>query len=716
MSQQQSDHRDEMARILEPDSVAIVGASQDDSKRGYQTIASLQDWGYEGTIYPVNPKYEGETILGLDVYAKVADIPGPVDLACVLTPAHIVPEVIEDCGDAGVEGALVIAAGYSEVGNDELQSELISIARNNDVRIVGPNVDGLVNIHQGLDLLGRREIPIGDLAIVSQSGNIALELIYEALGSGRGGFSFYIPVGNEVDVRFDEYLSFLATHDQTNVGTLYAEGMRDGAAFLREASEFVTKKPIAILKSGRTAAGKQSARSHTASIAGRTNVIEDVYRQAGLVQVDRVDELLAVSIALADQPPADGLNVGILGDGGGPATHAADSLSEHGLNVPDLETKTQKRIREWVPEKAPNVENPIDTMTFAEDLDLFYECADAVLEDPNIDALLLCGYFGGYGLNYPNIDTDTEAAVVRRLKELPAKHGKPVVAQSMFAEMESPGIEELVNSSIPVFKSINYATECVVALAEYGTHRRHAHEKSDFVKPAPEPHAIVTDAVSSGRSALSEPETRTLLEEYGAPVGVYQMAESREEAAEAVASFDGPVAMKIVSRDILHKTEAGGVKLNVTGAGGAREAYDELVENARRYAPNANHEGVIVTEMVDGDLELVIGLTHDEEIGPVVMVGLGGIYVEVVEDVAFRGLPLTEYDANAMLDELDVSAVLEGARGGAPLDRAAITNLLLTISEIACRNPELRELDLNPVAVSVDGIDILDAVASFKEE
>lgn len=702
-----------MARLLAPESVAIVGASRDEAKRGYQTIAALQDWGYDGTVYPVNPKYEGETILGLQVYASVADVPGPVDLACVLTPAHIVTDVIEDCGEAGAAGAIVIAAGFSEIGNDELESELLSVAREHDVRILGPNVNGLVNTHQGLDLLGRRDLPVGDLAIVSQSGNIASALVYEAIRSGRGGFSFYLSIGNESDVRFDEYLSFLATHEETAVGTLYVEGMADGPAFLREASAFVAEKPIAVLKSGRSEAGKQSARSHTASIAGRADVIEDVYRQAGLVQVDRADELLAVSATLADQPPADGLNVGILSDGGGHATHAADALAAHGLDVPSLEPETQERIREWVPEKAPNVENPIDVLTLEMNMELFYDCADVMLDDPNIDALLLCGYFGGYGPNYENINPQTEAAVADRLHELPEKHGKPIVAQTMFAELDSPGAERLAESSIPVFESINYATRCLAALAEYGTHRRHAHEKSDFVRPEPNPHPVVSDAVSAGRTALSEPEARALLEAYGAPVAPYEVVDSRAAAAEAAASFDGPVAMKIVSPDILHKTEAGGVKLDVPGADAAMEAFDELVDNARAYDPDADVEGALVSPMVDGDLELVIGLTHDEELGPVVMVGLGGVFVEVLQDVAFRGLPLTEYDANDMLDDLDASAILEGARGGEPLDRAAVVDLLLTVSEIACRNPALRELDLNPVAVTPDGIDVLDAVASF---
>lgn len=713
MSEGRAATRRELARILEPSAVAIVGASRDHAKRGYQTIAALRDWGYEGDVYPINPKYEGESILGLPVYARVSDVRGPVDLACIVTPAHIVADVIADCGRAGVAGALVIAAGFSEIGNDELEEELLAVAREHDVRVIGPNVNGLVNVHQGLDLLGRRDIPRGDLAVLSQSGNIASALLYEATHSGRGGLSFYISVGNESDVRFHEYLPFLATHEETAVATLYVEGMADGPAFLREAATFVREKPIAALKSGLSDVGKRSARSHTASIAGRADVVDDVYQQAGVVRVERADELLSVSVALADQPPADGPNVGILTDGGGHATHAADSLVEHGLAVPPLEPETQRRIRDRVPENAPNVENPVDVLTLEADVDLYYDCADAMLADPNVDALLLCGYFGGYGDSYGEDNVQAEVDVAEQLHDLPEIHDKPVVAQTMFAEMDSRGAEVLAESSIPVFESINRATRCLAALSTYGRHRRHADEKSDFVVPEPDPHPVVVEAVDAGRTTLAEHEARELLADYGAPVIPHGVAETRAEAVEAAASFDGPVAMKVLSPDILHKTEADGVRLDVSGPEVVGRAFEELVASAREHDPEADIQGVLVSPMVDGDVELVVGVTEDEEVGRVVMFGLGGVLVEVLEDVVFRGLPLTEFDAASMLDDLDAGAVLDGARGASGVDREAVIELLRTVSTVACENPAIAELDLNPVVATPGGVTVLDAAVTL---
>ena len=714
MDARQANRRTAVHRALEPASVAIVGASRDEAKRGYTTIAALDEWGYEGDVYPVNPKYAGETIRGREVYPEVSAIPDPVDLACVVTPAHVVPSVIEDCGQADVAGALVIAAGFSEIGNDDLEERMVAAAREYDVRLIGPNTNGLINVHHGLDLLGRSNIPQGSIAMISQSGNIASALVYEAINAGTEGFSFYISVGNEADVAFHEFLPYLVTHEETDVAMCYVEGMSDGRSFLREAAKFVQEKPITALKGGLSDAGKQSAASHTASIAGSGAVIDDVYRQAGVVRVERADELLAVSDALANLPPADGPNVGILSDGGGHATHAADSLAEHGLTVPDLEPETQERIRDLVPEQAPNVVNPVDVLTLEYDMDIYYDCAEAMLADPNVDALLLCGYFGGYGINYNSEETTREAEVAERLVDLPGEHGKPVVAQTMFADHDSRAVKVLADSTIPVFESINTATRCVAALETYGSHLQTADLKSDFVVEATaEPSGVVAATIEDGRTRLSEYEAKCLLREYDVPVTPFERATNADEAVAAAENFDGAVAMKVLSRDILHKSEAGGVALDVAGADAVRATYQDLLANAQEYDEDAAIEGVLVSPMVGDGVEVIVGVTHDEEVGPVVMFGLGGIFVEVLEDVTFRALPLTEFDAREMLDDIDASDVLRGAREQESVDRDALIELLVTVSELAAANPEIAELDINPAIASSDGIEIVDAAVTL---
>lgn len=712
----QTDHaqRTDIHRTLQPASVAVVGASRDESKRGHMILQTLDEWGYTGAVYPVNPKHAGEQINGNEVYASVSDIPGPVDLACIVTPAAVVPRVIEDCGAADVGGALVIAAGFGEIGNDELEAELLEVANEHGIRLIGPNTNGLINVHHSLDLLSRRDIPQGGIAMLSQSGNIASALVYEAMHEDAEGFSFYISVGNETDITFDEYLPFLREHEQTKMAMCYVEGMTDGRTFLREASSFVREKPITVLKGGLSSVGKQSAESHTASIAGRGSVVEDVYRQAGIVQVERADELLAVSETLANVPPADGPNVGILSDGGGHATHAADCLTDHGLRIPDLEPETQETIRAAVPDQAPNTVNPVDVLTLEYDIDIYADCAEAMLQDPNIDALLLCGYFGGYGINWGAGGNDKEVAVAERITDLLPRYETPIVTQSMFAQHDSPALAVLDDSRIPVFESINTATRALSALETYGRHLATADRKSHFViEGDTTPSRLVTDALAAGRTQLSEFEARALLDEYDAPVTPSERATTRAEAVEAAARFDGPVALKVLSSEILHKSDAGGVMLDLTGRDAVGSAYDAIVQNMADAYPDAAIDGVLVSPMVDDGVELIVGLTQDEEVGPVVMFGLGGVFVEVLEDVSFRAIPVTEFDARQMVEEIQAAELLQGARGQGAVDTDAIVDLIATISDIAAENPQITELDVNPAIATSDGLQIVDAAVTL---
>lgn len=710
MENDQAKHRRGIRQALEPASVAVIGATRDKSKRGYAFLEALDKWGFQGEVYAINPKYEGETIRGYDVYAKVSDIQMPVDLACILTPAYVVPNVLEDCGRANVGGALIVAAGFGEVGNDDIEERIVAIAHEHGIRLIGPNTNGFINVHHELDLLGSPDIPRGGIAMISQSGNIALKFVQEAIHTDSEGFSFLLSVGNESDVTFDEYLAYLAPHEETDVAMLYVEGMADGRSFLQEAASFVQNKPLTALKGGLSEAGKQSAHSHTASVAGSAGVIDDVYRQAGVVRVERDDELLPVSDALANLPPASGPNVAILSDGGGPATHAADSLIERGLNVPKLESQTQERLRARVPDEAPNIDNPVDVITLENDMDIYADCAGIMLEDSNVDGLLLCGYFGGYASNYDNLSHKQEIRIAERIAELVGAYNMPIVAQSMFAEHDPPAVEKLAESPVLVSKSIDITTRCMAALETYGHHLRTADQKSDFViESMAEPSSIIVDALNEDKRRLSEYEARRLLREYDAPVTPFERASSPTEAVDAASKFDGPVAMKILSRDIIHKSEVGGVALDVQGAENVRSTYEELLASARAPAQDAPVDDVLISPMIDDGLEVIAGITRDEELGPVVMFGLGGIFVEVLEDVSFRAVPLTEFDAREMIEDIEASSLLRGTRGREGIDRDALVQFLLTISEVACENPQIIELDVNPAIASPDGIEIVDA-------
>ncbi|WP_439028221.1 acetate--CoA ligase family protein [Haloarchaeobius sp. DT45] len=697
-----------LERILDPDSVAIVGASADPEKRGHQAIVTLEEGGYEGDIYPVNPSED--EIRGRTVYEAVSDIPEPVDLALVVVPAPIVPSVLEDCADTDLAGAVVVAVGFGETDDEgeELERRIVDLAREHDVRLIGPNTSGMINLHEGLNLVGAENVPAGDIALLCQSGNLAIALFMEAMGVPGLGFSHYVGVGNESDLRFDEYLPFYAEDERTDAITLYVEGMSDGRAFLQRAREVVPDTPIVALKGGRSAVGKQSTSSHTGSMAGDVAVAEAVFEQAGVVSVERADELLPTAGALGSLPAADGENVAILADGGGHATLAADALAEQGLSVPDLTVETQDRLREVLPDAA-SVVNPVDVAGGTDDdPTVFYDCAAAIAADPNVDTLLLSGLFGGYGIRFSEALTEPELDTAHDIAGLVEEHDLPIVVQSAYESADPEAHAVLREAGIPVQESLEVATRTIAALATYGEHCARADRKSDFRLEPGAADDTVLGAVVGGRSGdLSEYDAREALSRHDVPLTPAELATGAEEATAAADRFDGPVAMKIVSPDIVHKSDVDGVALDVTEA--PAETYRDLVGAAQSHDPDATVEGVLVSPMREDGVELVVGVVDDDQFGHVAMVGVGGVFVEVLEDVAFRALPLTRADARDMLAALDAQELLDGARGTEPVDREALVDLLVAVSEFVEANPRVAELDLNPVLASGSDVEALDA-------
>ncbi|TMT81707.1 hypothetical protein E2L06_17450 [Haloterrigena sp. H1] len=711
-----SNRSTDIDRIMDPDSVAIVGASTDETKRGYQAIETLQEGGYEGNIYPVNPS--ADEIRGLEVYPTVSAIPGRVDLALIVTPAPIVPQILEDCADTDLAGAVVIAVGFGEAGEDgqELEDEIVSLAREHGVRLIGPNTSGMINVHQGLNLVGADTVPEGNLALLCQSGNMAISLFTEAATREGVGFSHYVGVGNEADLQFHEYLPFFDDDPETDAIVCYVEGMSDGRAFLEQAREVTADTPIVVLKSGRSDVGKRSASSHTGSLAGDAAVTDAVLEQAGVVSVERSDELLSVANALSSLPSADGENVAILADGGGHATLAADALAERGLSVPQLTAETQEKLQDVLPDAA-SVVNPVDVAGGTdEDQSVFVDCAEAIIADPNVDTLMLSGLFGGYGIRFAEQYTDVEIEAAYDLADLAAEHGKPLVVQSAYEGFDTDPHAVLRENGIPVVESLDVATASLEALTTYGGRVAAASESSDFaLADTPDTSETITDSVASGRTQLSEFESKRALSEANLPITPFELATSPEDARAAAASVDGPVAMKIVSPDIVHKSDAGGVALKISTEE-ASDTYDDLLAAARDYDPGAQIDGVLVSPMADAGVELIVGVVDDEQFGPVVMCGLGGVFVEVLEDVAFRALPLTEADARWLLEDIDAQELLDGARGNPPVDRDAVVDLLISVSEFVEANPSVSELDLNPVFATEDGVEVVDASITIDDD
>lgn len=710
-----------LERVMRPRSVAVIGASKVETKRGYQAIRTLLDEKYEGRIYPINPKEK--SILGFQCYPSVADINDPIDVALIATPAATLPSILAECGRKGIVGAVILAGGFRETGESgrQLEEEMVAVARKNNIRIIGPNTSGMLNLIDNLNLVGIQNVPKGDIALLSQSGNMALSLITEAkLKSGKG-FSYYVGVGNEADIKFHEYLEFFRQDQSTRAILMYVEGMREGRQFLQQAYLTTQQKPIILLKGGRSSTGKRSVGSHTGALAGMSRVAKGAFNRAGIIVIDNSDELWPVAETLSSCPPLRHNNVAILADGGGHATIAADILTDFGIQIPPLGEKTQAKLKNILP-KGASVTNPVDVAGGTDDdPSLFAECASIILKDPNVGGLLLVGLFGGYGIRFAKSLSLKEEDAAHQMGKMMAKGNKPIVIHSLYNSARPHSLELCRYYHIPVFDSLDVASRCIAALGQYGNYLKSYHAKSNFVmnagaKAKNEGNRIIANARQEGRNTLLETEAKQLIRLHGGNIPKEAMAKTADEAETIVSNVDGPVAMKIVSPDILHKSDASGVQLNVSIGKQARQAFEVLMDNAKRYKADADIRGVLIAPMATYGVEVIVGTKTDAQFGPVIMYGLGGIMVEILKDVSFRVLPISRFSAKQMIAETRSAPILKGARGNPPSDEKALIKLLLLVSELVEAYPDIDELDLNPVIVHTDGLSIADARIILKQQ
>jgi len=703
-----------LEEVINASSVAIVGASKDETKRGYQTIRTLLDEKYEGSIYPVNPKEK--TILGLKCYPHVSAIPEPVAMALVATPAHTLPGILEDCGQKGVHGAVVLANGFGEVGAEgkQLEEKVVTIAQKYNIRIIGPNTSGMINMNLGLNLVGLRDSPRGDIGLLSQSGNMALTLITEAKLKSKKGFSAYVGVGNEADIKFHEYLEYFRNDPHTKAILMYVEGMRMGREFLQQAYKTTLEKPIILLKSGRSSTGKKSAGSHTGALAGISEVAKGAFERAGITVIENSDELFPAAETLASLPPMKNQRVAILADGGGHATIAADILTDLGIDIPELSQATQNKLKEILP-KAAAVVNPIDVAGGTDsDPSVFADCARIVLKDPQIGGLLIVGLFGGYGIRFAESLSLMEEDAAHQMGKMLRSRKKPIVLHSLYSSEKPHSLDLLKYYGIPVYDSVDIACKCVSVLASYGAYLRGYRAKTNFVldwgtKAKQEGQTLIDRAKKEGRKALLENEAKELLQLHGAKIHKEFLANTAQEAVDLAKKITGPKVLKIVSPDILHKSDAGGVILDLETDQEIMAAFNRIMKNARSFCPEADIKGILLAPMAHKGIEVIIGTKVDDQFGPVIMYGLGGVMVEILKDVAFRVLPVSRWGAKQMIQETQSAPILEGIRGEHPYDRNALINLLLLCSELIEAYPDILEMDLNPVIVHHEGCSIADA-------
>ena len=697
--------------FLAPDAIAIVGASADPTKRGYKAMVGLIKGHYRGRILPINPKVP--EILGVPTHPSLEAVPGAVDLALICTPAATVPGLIAACGRKGVKGAVILASGFRETGPEgaRLEQEVLDAARAGGVRIIGPNTSGMFNLHKQVNLLDLRNVQAGDIGFISQSGNMLLSLVLEAEYNGHVGFSTYVGPGNQTDIGFNDYLRYLGEEPNTRVATLYVEGFRDGQRFLQVAREVTPMKPVVVYKSGATELGKQAASSHTGALAGSYAMTVDLLRQVGVSVVHNSDEILPVAEGLALMQQARGRRVAVISDGGGQATITSDRLSEAGLTLAELSADTRAKLGAILMPQA-SLANPVDVAGSSDaDPEVLARCLEIVAADDAVDAVFLVGMFGGYHIRFAESLLGGEMRAAEAMVELARDGGKPVLIYSLYAPVKPPALRRLHEAGVPVYASIEHAVKVLQALAERGIYLAEQHGQP--LQPGAGADEVVqamfARAHNEGRD-LYEFEARALLRAHGVAVAEEMVVSDAESLAAAAARFGTqPLAMKVVSRDILHKSDAGGVALNLVGEAALRAAYDQIMTRCRAYAPDADIRGVLVTPMARKGVEVIIGVVRDPIFGPVLMFGLGGIFVEILEDVAFRAIPLSRHDAGSMVDQLKARRILAGVRGEAAVDKAALVDLLLRISSIVSAYPQLSELDLNPVIAYPDGYAVVDA-------
>lgn len=745
--------RSSLDRILEPASVAVVGASQDPRKRGHQVMRAVAGGGFDGRLYPVNPR--GGTLMERPMAASLSELPEAPDLVVVATPAPSVPGLLEEAAEEQAGGAVVLAGGFREAGDEGavLEERLRAVSRESGLRVVGPNCSGLMNAGRGLDLIGMPEVPAGRIGLVSQSGNAVLALLNESMEAKGEGFSVCVGVGNEADLAFHEYLAYLGDHPGTDVIMVYAEGFGDGRAFVEAASRVTPRKPVVLLRGGRSAAGEDAARSHTGAVMTPHQTVRAALREAGVVEVTRSDELLPVARALVSvarssrrgwDPPGEGdpkreseAGVAILADGGGQATVAADTLSDLGVPLARLAKETRRRLRE-VLGPAASVDDPVDVAGACDQAPhRFGEAVEALVDDPNVAAVLMVGLFGGYHLRFAQELEDEEVRAAERMAELAEERGKPLVLHSIYSGRGQSPLLRIREAGVAVMDSLEVACRAVGAQWDAALRMSAAAPRvsSDLEVQASENGAppeegaqsrrqtarILEDVAADGRLRLLEPEVRELAESYGAPLSPMRYCQSEAEVRAAARAYRSErLCVKVVSDTVTHKSDAGGVVLGAKGSEGADRASRDIRESVTRYAVQRDMEasirgflvGPLATRPV---VEMLVGMRRDASFGPVVTVGAGGTDVEVHRDAAVRLLPIGREAVLEMLDELRVAPLLRGHRGRAGVDREALADLVLAMAHCFLDHEQLAVLEANPVFARRNDAVVVDLRAALSK-
>jgi acetyltransferase len=700
---------DVLTGLLRPKNIAVIGASTTPGKIGHTVVKNLVESGYEGGIYPINPS--ADEILGLKVYTSVLDIPGDVDAAVVTIPAKYVLQAAKECGEKGVKGLIVITSGFGEVGEHQLEKDLVTLAHEYGMRVLGPNIVGTLSNSDKMNASFAPFLPLnGSASLVSQSG--ALLIAMDAITyTRRIGFDKLVSIGNMSDINFGDLVAWLNEDENTNCITLYIEGLQDGRRFVEESSK--ATKPIVVLKSGVSAHGAAAAASHTGSLAGSQKIYDAAFKQAGAIQATDLGDLFDCTLALSLQPPMTGDNLLVITNGGGVGVLATDSAEIANVPMKFAPQDVQEELKQHMPSFG-SAKNPVDLTGMAGN-EWYHDSTKFAFAHKWVDALVVL-----YCETAMTDPMEIAKSIHKAVTDTGIKD-KPVTVSFVGGERSDEAMQWLVENGIPAYNAPDLAVKAMGTLREYARLQaiKNDKPKADLMFNGKLAREIIAKVRSEGRTSLTEIESKKIFASYGLPTVSTEIATSVEEAVELAEKNGYPIVMKIVSPDILHKSDAGGVKVNIKDEAGVREAYKTILENATAYKPDADIHGIVIQDMAPWGTEVIVGSVNDATFGATVMFGLGGIFVEVLKDVTFRVAPIAESEAMTMLSEIKSTPILDGVRGESPRDKAALAKVLTQYAQMVNDlSDEVKETDANPVLVyeQGQGVCVVDARIILKEK
>jgi acetyltransferase len=681
-------------RMFDPNAVAVIGASKNKGKVGRAVLENLIAASDNIDIIPINPK--DEEILGLRAYPSILDVPKEknVDLAVIVIPARLVPEAVEQCALAGVKNIVVISAGFKEAGIEgaHLERECVALCEKYGLDMVGPNCLGIIDTASGLNASFAANMALkGNIAMMSQSGAICTVTLDWAEKNGVG-FSKFVSLGNKADLDENDFLDFFYKDDDTAVIAAYLEGVKDGPGFIRVAREVTRSKPVIVVKSGRTSVGSRAVSSHTGTLAGADAAYDAAFRQSGVIRADSLLEMLDMSRAFSSYPLPKGRNIAIVTNAGGLGILTADACSSAGLTITSFGESTINELRKILP-PAANIYNPVDVLGDAS-ADVYARALEIVLVDTNVDGVIL--------LVSPQAMTDVTEIATKIVDTIKGSE-KPILCNLAGGTRVSEGENLLQKNGIPNYQSLERAVDSMDALCTYYSIRKKKYVPSGEMNVDKDvADSLIMDAISNRKRILGL-ESMGILSSYGIRVVDSRIVKTLPEAVRVSEEIGYPVVMKIVSPDISHKTDVGGIRLNLQHADDVERAYNSMVSDVHRFMPEARIAGIQIQKMLSGGKEVIIGMNRDPQFGPLLMFGLGGTYVEFLKDVSFAVAPIGAEEAKHMISSIKTYPLIAGVRGEAPSDINSIVDALVRISQLVTDFPEILEFEINPLMVMQDG-------------